>query len=110
MLWQHSTITDFVCGRVILLYILFTSDKIESICAPQSYNNYYVNDDIGEYKRFEEIKEGSSWSQKIREIAEYRDKNLTNKDRNKFISICGKYKEVFSDQPGKTENFQCHLK
>lgn len=35
---------------------------------------------------------------------------LTNKEKQIFVSLLNKYEEIFSDQPGKIEKFQCQIR
>jgi hypothetical protein len=35
---------------------------------------------------------------------------LTSKEKQIFVSLLNRYEEIFSDQPGKIEEFQCQIR
>lgn len=87
----------------------FISEVIGSIGVPQSHNSFYVNDDIGEYVRFEEIEEVFIDTENKRNHRIHEETIFHQRYRETY-NIYEKCKEVFSEQTGKIKNIQCHLK
>ena len=52
------------------------------------------------------------WNSKLQEIREFRNEgtdNLTARQIEDLITIYQKYKHVFSEEPGKVNNYQCKI-